>query len=83
MTYKLIKPKPTASQLVSKMKIEKGIGFKYTSEKSAEDYLSNTNNYLSTAAYRKNFQKYKKGINKDKYIDLEFAYLSLSLIILS
>lgn len=69
------KPKQTACQLVSKMKIEKGISFHYTSETEAESYLTDINNYLRTAAYRKNYQKYTNGIHKGKYIDLDFAYL--------
>ncbi len=69
------KPKQTAQQLVAKMKNEKGIQFKYTSEVDAANYLTNINNYLRTAAYRKNYQKHTKGINKGKYIGLDFAYL--------
>ena len=69
------KPKQTAKQLVAKMKNEKGINFKYTTETEAENYLANVNTYLRTAAYRKNYQKYKKGINSGKYIGLDFAYL--------
>lgn len=48
---KVEKPKQTAQQLITKMKIEKGIQFKYTSEADAENYLTNVNNYLRTAAY--------------------------------
>lgn len=69
------KPKLTAQQLVYKMRDEKGIRFKYTSESDAEVYLAKVNNYLRTAAYRKNYQKNLKGCNKGKYIDLDFAYL--------
>ena len=69
------KPKQTAQQLVAKMKTEKGIRFRYTSESAAKNYLTNINNYLRTAAYRKNYQKYSKGHNKGKYINLDFAYL--------
>lgn len=75
MGNKQNKPKQTASQLVIKMKEEKGITFKYISESAATDYLSNINNCLRTAAYRKNYQKHLKGINIGKYIDLDFAYL--------
>lgn len=75
MNNKSNKPKQTAHQLIDKMKNEKGISFKYTSESSAENYLTNINNYLRTAAYRKNYQKNKKGINAGKYIYLDFAYL--------
>ena len=75
MENKTDKPKQTAQQLVTKMKNEKGILFKYTSEAEAENYLANVNNYLRTAAYRKNHQKHIKGINNGKYIGLDFAYL--------
>ena len=75
MGNKTDKPKQTALQLVMKMKNEKGIQFKYTSESKAENYLANVNNYLRTAAYRKNYQKHTKGINNGKYIGLDFAYL--------
>lgn len=75
MGNKSNKPKQTAQQLVSKMKNEKGISFNYISEADAENYLLNVNNYLRTAAYRKNYQKHTKGINKGKYIGLDFAYL--------
>lgn len=69
------KPKQTAQQLVEKMKTKKGISFKYTSEIEAETYLVNVNNYLRTAAYRKNYQKHTKGPDNGKYICLDFAYL--------
>ena len=75
MGNKTEKPKQTAQQLIAKIQTEKGISFKYTSESDAEDYLSNINNYLRTAAYRKNYQKHTKGINKGKYIGLDFSYL--------
>lgn len=40
------KPKLTAKQLVTKMKVEKGISFSKFSEKHAEKYLFDINNYL-------------------------------------
>ena len=36
MPYKIDKPKQTAQQLINKMKVEKGIKFKYISEHDAE-----------------------------------------------
>lgn len=70
------KPKRTSEELVRMLKIEKGVTFKYTSEEKAEHYLSDVNNYLRTAAYRKNYQKYQNGKSLiGKYIDLDFAYL--------
>lgn len=69
------KPKLTSHQIIEMMKNEKGIRFQYTSEKSAEKYLEDVNNYLRTASYRKNYQKYLNGKSKGKYIDLDFSYL--------
>lgn len=74
MSNKIKKPKQTSDQLISKMK-NKGINFKYITEENASIYLTDRNNYLRTAAYRKNYQKYLKGSNKGKYIDLDFSYL--------
>ena len=53
MYPKIAKPKLSASQLIQKMKNEKGITFKYLSKEDAAEYLTNINNYLRTAAYRK------------------------------
>lgn len=69
------KPKMTSIQLVQKMRDEKGIKFTLVSEQNAEQYLTDVNNYLRTAAYRKNYQKYQNGKNIGKYINLDFAYL--------
>lgn len=57
------------------MKDEKGITFKNTTEEQAEKYFSEKNNYLRTAAYKRNYQKYMSGENKGKYISLDFSYL--------
>lgn len=70
------KPKMTAEALVQKMRDEKGITFDYKSEQEAIDYLKNINNYFRTASYRKNFEKYKEGPNKGKYIRLDFGCLT-------
>lgn len=70
-----LKPKLTSSELVRKMHDEKGILFNITTEIAAKKYLLNINNYLRTAAYRKNYTKRQMGTEKGKYIDLEFAYL--------
>ena len=69
------KPKMTSKALVDKLRDEKGVSFKYVTEGKAELYLSQVNNYLRTAAYRKNYQKYLNGPSKGKYIGLDFAYL--------
>ena len=79
--HKSSKPKLTSEQLVSKLKNDKGVTFKYITEKEAEIFLRDKNNYMRTAAYRKNYLKYDEGIHKGKYIDLDFAYLQeLSII---
>lgn len=74
MSNKTEKPKQTARELVRKMK-NKGITFKYITEDEAANYLSERNNYMRTAAYRKNYQKHTNGANKGKYINLDFSYL--------
>ncbi len=75
MSNRTDKPKMSSQQLIIKLKNDKGITFKYTSEEKAELYLQKRNNYMRTAAYRKNYQKYRLGKNIGKYIDLDFAYL--------
>ena len=74
MSNKEEKPKQTAVQLVKKMK-NKGITFRYITEAEAADYFTDRNNYMRTAAYRKNYQKYNNGTQKGKYIGLDFSYL--------
>ncbi len=68
-------PKRTPEQLIEKMK-EKNIRCELNSEDEIAEYLRVHNNYFRTASYRKNYEKYLEGENKDKYIDLDFSYLS-------
>lgn len=75
MSNQQSKPKLTSRELVQKMKNEMGIRFTITKEQAAEKYLLDINNFLRTASYRKNFEKYQSGQNAGKYINLEFAYL--------
>ncbi|MGN0595786.1 MAG: Abi family protein [Ruminiclostridium sp.] len=72
--YSRAKPKETAEQLVEKM-ASKGITFNYSSLEQAAEYLKNNNNFLRVYSYRKNYQKYDLGVNKGKYINLDFDYL--------
>jgi len=74
--YRSMKPKKEACQLVDLLKNEKGVTFSIISEEDAVKYLSITNNYLRTASYRKNYQKYTHSEKKDKYVNLDFAYLA-------
>lgn len=70
----IAKPKLTSQELIDKMK-SKGIEFNIVDEGNAKVFLSNHNNYFRVSSYRKNYDKYQKGTNKGKYINLEFAYL--------
>lgn len=45
------KPKLTSKQLVQKLRDEKGVTFKNTSENDAEIFLRDRNNYMKTASY--------------------------------
>lgn len=81
MDNRVEKPKKGMNQLVSEMKDSRGISFNYFNESDAVNYLTNVNNYLRTAAYRKNYPKYNNGRHSGKYINLDFAYLvELSII---
>lgn len=75
MSNKTTKPKKTTSQLISMMRNDKGITFNYISEEKAADFLSDVNNYMRTASYRKNYTKVHGGPNDGKYERLDFAYL--------
>ena len=76
MSNRINKPKKTSKEIVDMMRDEKGITFKYISEDAAVDYLTNVNNYMRTAAYRKNYTKVQGGKNDGKYERLDFAYLT-------
>ena len=81
MSNKASKPSYLPNQLVDKMEKEKGITFNTYSKEDAVNYLTNKNNYLRTASYRKNYKKHSKGKNKGKYMNLDFGYLvELSII---
>ena len=54
---------------------DKGILFNIMDESDARKYLEQNNNYFKLTAYRKNYNKHPDGKNKEKYINLEFAYL--------
>ena len=61
-------------KLIQHMK-DKGIKFNIIDEESAKDFLTNNNYYMKLAAYRTNYEKRTEGKDKEKYINLEFAYL--------
>jgi len=69
------KPKRSPADLIAMLKDEKGITFEHMDDATAEEYLGDRNNYLRTAAYRKNYDKHRTGNNEGKYISLDFAYL--------
>lgn len=70
------KPKKSSQDLVNMLRNEKGISFNIINENTAVDYFMTKNNYMRTAAYRKNYPKHKTGENRGKYISLDFAYLT-------
>ena len=69
------KKKLTVEEQVEYMKNESGIKFNIISEDKALDFLTNNNYYFKLKSYSKNYEKYIKGDNAGKYINLEFAYL--------
>ena len=75
MMNKFTKPKKTVSKIIEEMKDRRGITFNYIDISTAGTYLSQINNYLRTAAYRKNYPKYQRGCKQGKYINLDFSYL--------
>ena len=75
MSNRKDKPKRSSHELVEMLRDEKGIRFERMNEAEAERYLTERNNYLRTASYRKNYEKHATGDNVGKYIQLDFAYL--------
>ncbi|WP_300347975.1 Abi family protein [Clostridium sp.] len=52
-----------------------GIKFDIISEEEAKEFLKNSNYYFKIKSFAKNYDKYYKGENQGKYINLDFAYL--------
>ncbi len=76
----MLRPMMKISDMVSYLK-NKNIKFEYCSEKAAESYLRENNNYFNITSYKNNFVRYQCGELEGKYIDLDFAYLKdLSII---
>lgn len=78
--YKNIKPMLSAEELINHLE-EKGVKFELITKEEARKYLKENNNFFKLVSYRKNFQKYEKGENIGKYINLDFKMLiDLSII---
>lgn len=75
MSNRTDKPLRSSAELIAMLKEEKGITFNYMDTSEAEAYLTDRNNYLRTASYRKNYDKHRSGEKVGKYIHLDFAYL--------
>ena len=69
------KKKLTVEEQVEYMKGKSGIEFNIMSEDDAKIFLKDNNYYFKIKSYAKNYEKYTKGENIGKYINLEFAYL--------
>ncbi len=68
------KPKLNYEQQIEHME-SKGIKFSIMNKENALHFLENNNYYFKLKAYAKNYDKWFSGSDKDKYKDLEFAYL--------
>ncbi|MBS4024340.1 MAG: Abi family protein [Clostridia bacterium] len=69
------KEKLSIDDMITHMREKKGISFTIVDEAVAKDFLEYNNYYFKIKAYAKNYEKYSKGVNTGKYINLEFAYL--------
>jgi abortive infection bacteriophage resistance protein len=69
------KPKLSIDEQIDYMKNQNGIQFNIINKEMAKEFLKYNNYYFKLKAYAKNYDKYEKGENKGKYINLEFAYL--------
>ena len=70
-----LKPMLKINEMVEYLK-NKNIKFEIISEKEAEEYLRNNNNYYNLTAYKHNFERYYlNGEFVEKYINLDFAFL--------
>ncbi len=68
------KPMLTAKQQVEHLK-SRGVRFELCSEEDAVEYLSDANNYLRAAAYRKLYFRQVDGDNPGDYVNLDFEDL--------
>ena len=73
--YRDTKPMLSTKEQIQHL-ILKGVKFQIKSQIEAENYLNKNNNYFKLTSYRKNFDKYVEGINKSKYINLDFEMLT-------
>lgn len=68
------KEKLNVAEQIQHMK-NKGIKFNIENEEFAAEYLTHNTYYFKLKAYEKLYNKSPSGENKNKYINLEFAYL--------
>jgi len=67
--------KLSIDQQIIHMRDEKGILFNSISEDDAKKFLEENTYYFKIKSYAKNYEKYRNGPKKGKYINLDFAYL--------
>ena len=70
-----MKAKLSVDEQIDYMKNARGVKFSIVNEAEAREFLLKNNYYFKLKSYAKNYDKYLNGPNKDKYINLEFAYL--------
>lgn len=68
------KTKLSLDEQIDHMK-SKGIKFDLFSEANAKEFLDKNTYYFKLKSYAKNYDKYIRGENAGKYINLDFAYL--------
>lgn len=71
----MIRKKLSINEQINHMKYEKGIKFNIVNEIEAKKFLEDNTYYFKIKSYAKNYDKYMNGHNKNKYVNLEFAYL--------
>ena len=69
------KEKLTIDGQIMHMRQKLGICFDIYDEELAKEFLMYNNYYFKIKSYAKNYEKYIRGANTGKYIDLDFAYL--------
>lgn len=69
------KHKLNVDDQVAYMRDNKGILFNITNEEAAKKFLTYNNYYFKVKSYAKNYDKYIRGQNAGRYVNLEFAHL--------
>ena len=69
-----MKTKLSIDQQIEDLK-SKGVKFEHYSEEEARKFLRYNNYYYKFKSYARNYDQYRQGPKKGKYVNLDFAYL--------